>query len=214
MTVYSPAIRDYIAGLFASEDEILRRIRLETVEAGLPDIAIEPESGRFLQLLAAACRARRAVEIGALGGYSGVWILRGMEPGGRLITLEQEPRHAEVARRHFALAGLAEQVDLRLGNAHHLLPGLASEGPFDFVFIDAEKAGYLDYYEWAVANLRPGGILTAHNTLWGGSVVGDYDGPAIADIRRFNRHAAADPRVLSTIYPAGDGTLAAVKILP
>lgn len=211
MTVYNEAISSYITELFAQEDEILRHIRRNSYEQGLPEINISPEEARFLSLLVQIAQTRLALEIGTLGGYSGTWIARGLQPGGRLITIEKSERHAAVAREHFARAGVQDRVDLRQGDAHQLLAALADLAPYDFVFIDADKAGYSDYFEWAVKNVRSGGVICAHNALWGGSVVGDQDGEAVNYARQFNQQAAAHPEVSSSIYPAGDGLLVAVR---
>jgi caffeoyl-CoA O-methyltransferase len=174
---------------------------------------VKPEEGRFLQVLVRSCGARKAIEIGTLGGYSGIWIARGLLPGGRLITIEKEPRHAEIAKIHFGAAGLDGRVEIRVGNAHRLLQGLASEGPFDFVFIDAEKEGYPAYLDWALENVRTGGVIAAHNAFRGGSVAGQANDDVHTDeMRRFNRRFAGEQRLISTIYPAGDGTLVGVKV--
>lgn len=207
-TFYDDAHARYFAELFAPHDAVLQYIYANIPRRGLPAITIQPEEGRFLQFLARACGARLAVEIGTLGGYSGTWLARGLLPGGRLITLEKEPHHAEVAREHFALAGLSERVEVRLGDAHELLPALAAEGPFDFCFIDAEKRGYDAYLDWALANVRPGGVIAAHNAFRQGAVIDPQnEEPDTLAIRAFIRRWAAEPRLLSTIYPAGDGTL-------
>lgn len=211
MTVYNEDISNYITELFAQEDEDLSFIRHNSHREGLPEINISPEEARFLQLLVRIARTRLALEIGTLGGYSGTWIARGLQPGGRLITIEKSQRHVEVARQHFVRAGVQEQVDLRQGDAHQLLPALAKLAPYDFVFIDADKVGYSTYFEWAVQNVRPGGVICAHNALWGGSVVGEYEGEAVNYAREFNQLAAGHPQVSSSIYPAGDGLLVAVR---
>jgi predicted O-methyltransferase YrrM len=212
MTVYNENTSAYISALFAAEDEVLAHIRQQTPARGLPDIGITPEEGRFLHLLVRGCHAGLALEIGTLGGYSGVWITRGLAPGGKLITLEKSGAHAAVAREHFDLAGLSEQVEIRQGEAHQLLPGLRQKAPFDFIFIDADKPGYLAYYEWSVEHVRTGGVIAAHNALWGGAVAGDHHGEGIDLMREFNQTVAQDPRVTSTIFPAGDGTLVAVRL--
>lgn len=207
-TFYDDAHARYFAALFAPHDAVLQYIYANIPRRGLPAITIQPEEGRFLQFLARACGARLAVEIGTLGGYSGTWLARGLLPGGRLITLEKEPHHADVAREHFALAGLSDRVEVRLGDAHELLPALAAEGPFDFCFIDAEKRGYDAYLDWALANVRPGGVIAAHNAFRQGAVIDPQnEEPDTLAIRAFIRRWAAEPRLLSTIYPAGDGTL-------
>ena len=213
MTTYNDQISDYISSLFAAEDTSLQTARQESPKHGLPTINIKPEEGRFLQFLVRACRARKAVEIGTLGGYSGIWIARGLIPGGKLFTLDKETKHAEVARTHFAAAGLSEVIEVRIGDAHHLLVQLVPEGPFDFVFIDAEKSGYPVYFDWALENLRLGGIIAAHNAFRKGSVAGlGIDDENSELMRQFNHQVANETRLISTIYPAGDGTLISIKI--
>ena len=213
MTIYDDRYSDYITSQFARPDAVLQQVLAAMPARGLPAITIKPEEGRFLQFLVRANGARRVVEIGTLGGYSGIWLARGLPDDGRLITLEKEPFHAEVAREHFALAGLAGKVDLRLGEARDTLPRLADEGPFDFCFIDADKLGYGDYLDWALANVRPGGIVAAHNAFRQGAVLDDADQtPETQFLRSFNQRFAAEPRLLSTIYPAGDGMLIGVVL--
>ncbi len=213
MPIYDDKLSEYITEHFARPDAALRQIITAIPARGLPAITIKPEEGRFLQFLVRACSARRAVEIGTLGGYSGAWLARGLPAGGQLITLEMEPRHAEVARDHFALAGVSDKIDLRVGDAHQLLPGLSADGPYDFCFIDAEKTGYDDYLDWALDNIRPGGIIAAHNAFRGGALLDDSDhAPDVEQMRRFNTRFANEPRLVSTIFPAGDGTLAGVVV--
>ncbi len=213
MTVYNDATSRYIQELFVPQDEVLRRVLEEIPRQGLPTIHVKPEEGRFLQFLTRAIGAKKALEIGTLGGYSAIWIARGLVDGGKLITLEKEPRHAEVARRHFNQARLDGRVEIRVGNAHQILQSLVVEGPFDFVFIDAEKDGYPAYLDWALENTRLGGVIAAHNAFRKGSVAhqGEED-QYTALMREFNRRFASEPRLLSTIFPAGDGTLIGVKI--
>lgn len=213
MTIYNDQISSYISGLFAEEDDPLQLAREDSAEVGLPAISIKPEEGRFLQFLVRACGARKAVEIGTLGGYSGIWIARGLLPGGKLISLDRDPKHAEVARSHFAAAGLSEVIEVRIGEALDLLSELGAEAPFDFVFIDADKDGYPAYFDWSVDHIRTGGIIAAHNAFRKGSVAGikeDDDHSAL--MRQFNQDIANDNRLISTIYPAGDGTLIGIKI--
>ncbi|HJW83663.1 MAG TPA: O-methyltransferase [Anaerolineae bacterium] len=212
MTVYNDQFSQYITDTFAAQDEALRWALEDTPRQGLPAISVRPEEGRFLQLLARACSARKAVEIGTLGGYSGIWIARGLLPGGTLITLEREPAHAAVARKHFEAAGVADRVEIRMGDARESLRQLAAEGPLDFVFIDAEKSDYGAYWDWALPNLRPGGTIAAHNAFRHGAILEPGDRAAATEAMRiFNRRVAAEPRVISTIFPGGDGTLVAVK---
>jgi caffeoyl-CoA O-methyltransferase len=208
MTIYNAAHAHYITTHFAQPDAVLQHVYDAIPKRGLPAITIKPEEGRFLQFLARANGARRAVEIGTLGGYSGIWLARGLPAAGKLITLEMEARHADVAREHFALAGLSERVEVRLGNAHHLLPALSAEGPFDVCFIDAEKTGYGAYLDWALTNVRPGGVIAAHNAFRNGALIDEHNtDPDNVYMRAFNQRFATEPRLLSTIYPAGDGML-------
>lgn len=213
MPVYNDALSQYITQTFVHEDEALVTIRRQIPERGLPEIMIRPEEAAFLQFLVAACGARKVIEIGTLGGYSGVWIARGLPEGGRLITLEVEPKHAKVAEEHFQLAGVADRIELRIGDAHQSLVDLAGQGPFDFVFIDAEKEGYLDYLDWTLNNLRPRGVLAAHNAFRGGKLIeNDGHDERVTIMRRFNQRLAENPRVLSTIFPAGDGMTVGVLV--
>jgi caffeoyl-CoA O-methyltransferase len=206
MTIYNPALADYITRHFAAEDAVLQHIYTNIPRRGLPAITIRPEEGRFLQFLTRASGGRNVLEIGTLGGYSGTWMARGLADGGRLTTLELEPRHAEVAREHFAHAGVADRVEVRVGDAHTTLPALSAAGPFDLCFIDAEKSGYEAYLTWALANVRSGGIIAAHNAFQHGEVVNADNHEANTEaMRAFTRRWASEPRLLSTIFPAGDG---------
>lgn len=212
MVTYDDALSRYITDIFVHEDAALASIRMQVPERGLPEIMVSPEEAAFLQLLVAAAGARTVVEIGTLGGYSGSWIARALPPDGKLITLEVEPKHADVAREHFSLAGVADKVEIRLGDAHQILRTLSGEGPFDFVFIDAEKEGYPDYLDWALDNLRPGGVLAAHNAFRKGELIDpNSEDPRVLATRTFNRRLAETPGVLSTIFPAGDGMTLGVK---
>jgi len=214
MTVYNDSLSQYVTDLFAAQDDGLRHALEDSPQRGLPAISIKPEEGRFLQFLVRACGARKAVEIGTLGGYSGIWIARGLWPGGKLITLEREPKHAEVAREHFAAAGVADRVEIRVGDALETIKSLSADGPFDFVFIDAEKSAYNAYFDWALAPgvVRIGGVIAAHNAFRRGALVDPRNTEADTEaLRAFNRRVASEPRVISTIYPGGDGMVVAVK---
>jgi caffeoyl-CoA O-methyltransferase len=212
MPTYDDALESYLREHFAVEDDVLATIRENIAARGLPQISINPEDGRFLEFIVAASGVRLALEIGTLGGYSGTWIARGLPDDGRLITIEVDPEHASVADNNFRLAGLAERVDIRMGNAQQMLPELSTEGPFDFVFIDAEKEGYPVYLDWALENLEPGGIVAGHNAFGHGAIVDAADTSARTEaLRAFNRRLAEDPRMVSLIFPAGDGIAVAVR---
>jgi predicted O-methyltransferase YrrM len=196
------AVDRYIAGLLLPPDPALEGALQASAAAGLPSIQVTPSVGKLLFLLARLMGARTILEIGTLGAYSTIWLARALPPGGRLITLESEPRHAEVARANLARAGLAGIVELRLGQALATLPQLAAEGkgPFDLVFIDADKPAYPDYLPWAIQLSRPGSLIVADNVVRKGGVVdaGSTD-PAIQGVRRYLDLLAAEPRVSATV---------------
>ena len=206
------ALTAYVRKLYAPEDPLLQEIQAETRRQNMPVISIRPEEGRMLQFLAAAIGARKVVEVGTLAGYSGVWLARALPPEGKLYTLDIESKYAEVARKFFAKAGLDGRVEQRIGDAHELLDELSDEGPFDLLFIDAEKEGYAAYLAWGLANVRPGGLILAHNAFWSGRVVeAEYDDhDATLSLRAYNRAIAEHERLVSTIIPVGDGIAAAV----
>ena len=214
ITAFEPEVqRDLvrtIRRLFASEDEVLRYVREHTVALGLPEIHIRPEEGQMLQFLAQAVRARRVVEVGTLAGYSGIWLARALPWDGQLITLELNPRHAQIAREHFALAGVTDRVTIRIGEAGDSLQKLASEGPFDMMFLDADKTGYPDYLDWAVQNIRPGGVIAAHNAFRGGALVRGEPNADTRAMLAFLEALAANDRLAGTILPVGDGIAAAI----
>jgi caffeoyl-CoA O-methyltransferase len=211
-----PALAAWAERLYAPEDEVLREIRERSVAAGLPAIQVGRFDGLHLEILARASGARRAVEIGTLGGYSGLCLLRGMGPTGRLDTFELDPRHAEVARRSFERAGVAGQVRLHLGPAADTLPVVEREGPFDLVFVDADKVGYLAYLAWAEVHLRPGGLLIADNTFAFGHVhapaEAGKDREAAEAVAAFNERLVRGGRFRATLLPTGEGLSVGVKI--
>jgi caffeoyl-CoA O-methyltransferase len=210
MTIYNDSLSQYITSLFAVHDAALKRAWEDSPKYGLPAISIKPEEGRFLQLLVRVCGAHKALEIGTLGGYSGIWIARGLLPGGKLVTLEMESKHADIAREHFKAAGLTDQVEIRVGNAHRLLAELHFEGPFDFIFIDAEKPGYLAYANSWKTFVSV--VWSPPTMLFAVAVIRDARTMFIA--RRCENSTAMwrRRRLISTVYPAGDGTLISVKI--
>jgi predicted O-methyltransferase YrrM len=192
-------VDDYICRKLLPPDPALQAARDANAAAGLPAIDVSPAQGAFLHLLARIAGAGRILEIGTLGGYSTIWLARALPPGGRLVTLEAEPRHAEVARSNIAGAGLAEAVDLRLGPALDTLPALAEGPPFDLVFVDADKAGSAAYLEWALRLSRPGTVIVLDNMVRGGDVL-DASGTdaAVAGIRHAFDALQADPRLTAT----------------
>jgi predicted O-methyltransferase YrrM len=196
------AVDHYVSGLMMPPDPVLDAALADSAAAGLPPINVSPVQGRFLMLLARSHGARSILEIGTLGGYSTIWLARGLPKGGRLVTLEFEPRHAAVAKANLSRAGLGSVVEVRVGRALDTLPGLDSDGlgPFDFIFIDADKEGYPDYLPWAIKLSRPGTLIVADNVVRKGAVA-DASGtdPHTKGIRRFHELVAAEPRLTATV---------------
>jgi len=196
------AVDRYITDLFVPSDPALMQTLTASAAAGLPPINVSPSQGKLLHLLARIRGARTILEIGTLGGYSTIWLARALPPGGRLITLEADERHAEVARGNIARAGLAEVVDLVVGRALDTLPRLEAEGrgPFDLIFIDADKPGYPDYLRWALRLSRAGAVIVADNVVRKGAVVDTSSAdPHVQGVRQFNELLAADPRLSATV---------------
>src|SRR4051794_22734157 len=167
------AVDRYITDLFVPADPALEAALQATAEAGMPLINVAPNQGQLLHILARAHGARTILEIGTLGGYSTIWLARALPPGGRLITLEADPKHAEVARANIARAGLADMVEVRLGKALDTLPTLTADGsgPFDLVFIDADKPNTAAYFEWAMKLTRRGSLIITDNVIRNGGVI-------------------------------------------
>jgi caffeoyl-CoA O-methyltransferase len=203
-------LEQYVTDLFAPEDDVLKWIRAEAERNELPTIHVQPADGRLLQILMLAIGARLVVEVGTLAGYSGVWIARALPPDGKLYTLEKSSKHAQIARASFERAGLGKKVEVRDGAALDWLQKLAAQGPFDFVFIDADKSGYAAYLDWAVENLRLGGIVTAHNAFRNGRVLAPENDDDRA-MQAFNKALASNPRLESTILAIGDGMAVGIK---
>jgi predicted O-methyltransferase YrrM len=195
------AVDDYICGMLVGADEVLDAALAASDAAGLPAISVTPNQGKFLMLLAQIRGARSILEIGTLGGYSTIWLARGLAEGGRMITLEADPHHAAVARENLARAGLSRVVHLREGRAQDTLPELAAEGvgPFDLVFIDADKPGNPDYFKWALRLTKPGSVIVIDNVVRDGEVVdAKSTDPAVRAVRKLNELLAAEPRVTAT----------------
>ena len=195
--------------LFAPEDDALRAALDAGRAAGMPTIQISPLQGRLLQVLAAACGARKILEIGALAGYSGIWLARALPADGKLISLEVSEKHAEVARASLARAGVGDRAEVRVGPASETLPALSSEAPFDLVFIDADKPGYPTYLDWALKLTRPGSVIVADNCIRGGAPLraaanGAESDPGVKALGEYDRRVANDPRLRSVALPLDD----------
>jgi predicted O-methyltransferase YrrM len=196
------SVDDYIESALVPADPVLDAALQASADAGLPDISVSPAQGKMLHLLALGQGARRILEIGTLGGYSAIWLARALPSGGRLITLEADPGHAEVARANLANAGLADVSEVRTGRALDTLPLLESAGdePFDLVFVDADKPSYPDYLAWSVRLSRPGTLIIADNVVRDGDVIDAASKlPGVQGVRRFIEAMAAEPRVSATV---------------
>jgi predicted O-methyltransferase YrrM len=201
------AVDGFIAEHLLSPDPVLDAVLVASAAAGLPPIAITPNQGKLLELLARIHRARSILELGTLGGYSTIWLARALPEDGRLVTLERDPHYAEVARANIANAGFSGIVELRVGPALETLPELHAEGagPFDLIFIDADKQNYPGYLEWSLELSRVGTLIVGDNVVRAGAILdpdasdpGFGDGGVAAGVRRFYEMLAAEPRVSAT----------------
>jgi predicted O-methyltransferase YrrM len=195
------AVDRYLTDLFIQPDPALEAALHASAAAGLPPIQVSPTQGKLLHLLARLQGARAILEIGTLGGYSTIWLARALPTGGRLITLEIDPKRAEIAHANFARAGLADVVELRLGPALETLPRLAAEGrgPFDLIFIDADRPNNPEYFAWALKLSHRGSLIIVDNVVRKGAVIDAASSdPDIQGVRRLNELLAAEPRVSAT----------------
>jgi predicted O-methyltransferase YrrM len=196
------SVDDFFAEALVPADGALDAALEANREAGLPAIDVTPLQGKFLELMIRATGARRVLEIGTLGGYSTIWMARALGPDGRIVTLELDRHHAEIAQQNFDSAGVAERVDLRIGSASESLATLVAEKtvPFDFIFIDAEKSGYPDYIQWSLKLSRPGTMIIADNVVRDGKVIDPADPDLnIRGVRRFTELVATEPRLSTTV---------------
>jgi len=209
----------YFADQLHPEDAALAAVLASCEANHLPPISVAPNQGRLLQLLALACGARRILEVGTLAGYSTICMARALPAGGKLISLEIDPRHAGIALENVGRAGLADKVEIRLGRALDLLPGLAGEGPFDLVFIDADKTSNPEYFAWAVKLSRPGTIIVIDNVVREGKVIDAHSkDQSVQGVRRLTAAVAAEKRVrattLQTVGSKGYDGLIIAMVLP
>lgn len=196
------AVDYYIAGLLTQEDAVLKEVELSIAESGLPQISVSPNQGKLLNMLALLCKAEKILEIGTLGGYSTIWLARALPAKGQLITIEMEPKHAQVARKNIANANLESKVEFRIGMASEILPKLKAEqaGPFDMIFIDADKPAYPEYFQWALQLSRPGTLIVADNVVRAGEVLNEHSTDEnVKGTQRFNTMVSECPDVTATI---------------
>ncbi|MBK7657687.1 MAG: O-methyltransferase [Betaproteobacteria bacterium] len=194
-------VDDYFAGELLDRDPALSTALAASREAGLPDIAVSATQGKLLHLLARVQGARNILEIGTLGGYSTLWLAKALPPGGRIVTLEADPKHAEVARANLARAGYANQVQVRLGAALDTLPELETErvGPFDLTFIDADKRSNAEYFDWALRLSRRGSLIIVDNVVREGKVLdAASEDASVQGVRRLVTRMSLETRVSVT----------------
>lgn len=206
----------YVRDVTLREPEVLRRLRESTEDHPMAGMQIAPEQGQFLQLMSRLSGARKALEIGVFMGYSSTWVALALPPGGRLIACDSSEEYTAIARRTWAEAGVEDRIELRLGPALATLDALLREGhggTFDFIFIDADKGGYVDYYDRSMALLRQGGLIVADNVLRHGTPADPDDHePDTEAIRAFNRCLHGDPRIALSMATMGDGFALAYKL--
>jgi predicted O-methyltransferase YrrM len=195
------AVDQYITQMLLPSDPVLEAVLHASAEAGLPSIQVSPPQGKLLHLLARSINARKILEIGTLGAYSTIWMARALPAGGRLLTLEADAKHAEVSGANIARAGLNGMVEQRFGRALDTLPQIAAEGrgPFDLIFIDANKSTMAEYFDWALKLSHPGSMIIADNVIRDGAVIDAANKDAdVQGVRRFNERLAAEPRIGAT----------------
>jgi len=208
----TPELHEYVLAHSTPPDDVQRSLMAETAELGrVSGMQVGPEQGAFMTMLTQIVGATNAVEVGTFTGYSSLCIARGLAPGGRLLCCDVSEEWTAIGRRHWEQAGVADRIDLRIAPALETLQSLPGDPVIDLVFIDADKGGYLSYYEELVPRLRQGGVLLADNVLWSGRVVGDDTDDDTVAILKFNDHVAADPRVDEAMLPIGDGLTLARK---
>lgn len=210
----TPDLQNYINDHSTAPDAVLQDLAKETVGrfGRNASMQIGPDQGALMTLLARMTGARDAVEVGTFTGYSSICMARGLVPDGRLLCCDISEEWTSVARRYWARAGLTDRITLKLGPALETLRALPADATFDIAFIDADKPGYISYWDELVPRIRPNGILLIDNTLWSGQVVDrSATSEALTAIRAFNDHAASDTRVSVVMLPIGDGLTLAKK---
>ncbi len=204
---HTPEILHWLEGVHRRDDAALRAAFDAPAKHGMPAVMVGPAEGAMLGLLLRLLGARRVVEVGTLAGYSTIHIARALPADGKVFSVESSPEHAEVARANLAAAGVADRAEVRVGAGLEVLPTLAAEGPFDAVFIDADKGNYDGYGRWAAENLRRGGMLIGDNVFYFGRLL--EEGADAAAMRRF--HAEAAERFDTVVIPTPDGQLVGIK---
>jgi caffeoyl-CoA O-methyltransferase len=196
------SVDKYICDLFVPQDEALLATERSLKEADMPPISISASQGKFLHMMALLCNAKKILEVGTLAGYSTIWMARALPSNGKLITLEFDPKHAAVAKKNISHAGLESKVEIKIGKGLDLLPKLVAEqtGPFDMIFIDADKPPYAEYFEWALKLSRPGTLIIADNVIRDGKVLDpSSEDEMVRGVQRFNKVLSQNKMVTATI---------------
>lgn len=202
-TALFESVDHYISNLFHDQDDCLKATEQSIIDSGIPQISISPNQGKFLHILAKLRNAKKILEIGTLGGYSTIWMARALPDDGTLTTLEVDQKHADVARQNFENCGLSAKINIRLGKAIDILPQLEKEGagPFDMIFIDADKPPYTEYFQWALKLSKAGTLIIADNVIREGKVLLDESpDEMVAGVKRFNDFLAQCLDVTATIF--------------
>jgi predicted O-methyltransferase YrrM len=195
------SVDSYLGEVLVRQDRHLDAAVAASDAAGLPPIQVSPPQGKLLAILIEMMGAKSVLEVGTLGGYSTIWMAKSLPANGRLVTIEIDPKHAEVAQQNFNRAGLGDKIELRTGNARDILPDMIDDGagPFDFVFIDADKASNPDYFGWALEMSRPGTVIIVDNVIREGHIIeADSEDASVKGVRRLNEVMAGNPRVTVT----------------
>ena len=194
-------VDDYLIDLFSLEDEVLKKTKQSIVENGMPEISVSANQGRFLYVMAKLCNAKRILEIGALGGYSTIWLARALDKTGKLTTIELEPEHAKVAKDNITRAGLSDKVEVLVGDALKILPELEKDkAQFDLIFIDAEKTQYVSYFNYALKMSRKGTVIIADNVIREGKIL-EENSPdeAVIGAKKYNEMLSENYKVVTSI---------------
>jgi len=192
----------YISEMLAPEDEVLKETIKSLDDANMPQISVTANQGKFLQVIARMCNAKRVLELGTLAGYSTIWMARSLPESGKIVTVEFDPHHASVAKQNIEKAGLSDKVDIRVGKAMDVMLQLkeAKEEPFDLIFIDADKPPYAAYFEMALTLSRSGTVIICDNVIREGKVLDEHsDDDRVVGVQRLNKMLASNENVTATI---------------
>lgn len=212
-TPLTEKIYDYLLENFSAEDDFLRSLNSEAQQLGMPPIQVAPEQLAFMQVLLRSMGAKNVLEIGSLAGYSSIGMARALPEGGKVVAFELNPAYADFIRRKAEEAGVADKIEIHVGDAKRILPDYKPEQPFDFVFIDADKSGYVTYLNLTVPLVRTGGLIVGDNALaWGQIADADAQGNDVRGMQSFNKAISSHPQLQACLVPIGDGMAMGVKL--